>query len=69
MSTKGVVSWFNDIRGFGFIVDESGQDVYVHFSEIIRDGFKTLSVGERVVFELIDAESAPKAASVRVINY
>lgn len=69
MSSKGVVSWFNDIRGFGFIVDEDGRDIYVHYSEVIRDGFKTLSVGEKVVFEIIDEDIAPKATEVRVINY
>lgn len=69
MSSKGVVSWFNDQEGFGFITDENGRDVYVHYSEVIRDGFKTLNVGEKVVFELVDEGLAPKAASVRVLNY
>ncbi|TIH15242.1 cold shock domain-containing protein [Marinifilum sp. JC120] len=69
MSSKGVVSWFNDIKGFGFIKDEAGRDIYVHFSEVLRDGFKTLNVGEKVVFELIDEEMAPKATAVRIINY
>ena len=69
MSSKGVVSWFNDIKGFGFITDESGKDIYVHYSEVVREGFKTLNVGEKVVFEVIDQESAPKAVSVRIINY
>ena len=69
MSSKGVVSWFNDIRGFGFIVDEDGRDIYVHYSEVIRDGFKTLNVGEKVVFEIIDEDVAPKATEVRIINY
>ncbi|CCO25288.1 cold-shock protein [Maridesulfovibrio hydrothermalis] len=69
MSSKGVVSWFNDIRGFGFIVDEAGRDIYVHYSEVIRDGFKTLSEGEKVVFEILDEDTAPKAASVRIITY
>lgn len=69
MSSKGVVSWFNDIKGFGFIVDETGQDIYVHYTEVIRDGFKTLSIGEKVVYEIIDKDTAPKAISVRIINY
>ncbi|MBI9110947.1 cold-shock protein [Maridesulfovibrio ferrireducens] len=69
MSSKGVVSWFNEQKGFGFITDETGQDIYVHYSEVIRDGFKTLEVGEKVVFELVDESLAPKAVSVRVINY
>lgn len=69
MSSKGVVSWFNDIKGFGFIVDETGQDIYVHYTEVIRDGFKTLSIGEKVIYEIIDEDTAPKAISVRIINY
>ncbi|WP_031479735.1 cold-shock protein [Maridesulfovibrio frigidus] len=69
MSSKGVVSWFNDQKGFGFIINEEGQDVYVHYSEVNRDGFKTLEVGEKVIFELVDEGSAPKAMSVRVVNY
>ncbi|SDK85041.1 cold shock protein (beta-ribbon, CspA family) [Maridesulfovibrio ferrireducens] len=69
MSSKGVVSWFNEQKGFGFITDETGQDIYVHYSEVIRDGFKTLEVGEKVIFELVDESRAPKAVSVRVINY
>ena len=69
MSSKGVVSWFNDIKGFGFIQDEDGQDIYVHYSEVLRDGFKTLNVGEKVVFDIVDADTAPKATEVRIINY
>lgn len=69
MSSKGVVSWFNEIKGFGFIVDDAGRDIYVHYSEVIRDGFKTLNAGEKVAFEIVDEDSAPKAAEVRVINY
>lgn len=69
MSSKGIVSWFNDIKGFGFIEDEAGKDIYVHYSEVLRNGFKTLNVGENVVFEVIDEDTAPKATSVRIINY
>ncbi|WP_320169219.1 cold shock domain-containing protein [Maridesulfovibrio sp.] len=69
MSSKGVVSWFNDIKGFGFIVDEAGRDIYVHYAEVIRDGFKTLNVGEKVVFDVVDADSAPKAIDVRIVSY
>ncbi len=69
MTHKGVVGWFNEQKGFGFIEDESGKDIYVHYSEIIRDGFKTLEVGEKVVFEVVDEDSGPKAVSVRIINY
>lgn len=69
MTYKGVVDWFNDRKGFGFIADESGRDIYVHYAEIIRDGFKTLEVGEKVVFEVIDEDCAPKAVSVRIREY
>jgi CspA family cold shock protein len=69
MSHKGVVDWFNERKGFGFIADESGKDVYVHYSEVIRDGFKTLEVGEKVVFDVIDEDCAPKAVAVRIITY
>ncbi|OEU71543.1 MAG: cold-shock protein [Desulfovibrio sp. S3730MH75] len=69
MSSKGVVSWFNDQKGFGFITNEEGQDVYVHYSEVNRDGFKTLEVGEKVIFEMVDEGSAPKAVSVRIVTY
>ena len=69
MNSKGVVSWFNEIKGFGFIEDETGRDIYVHYSEVLCDGFKTLKVGEKVVFEVVDEHNAPKAVSVRIINY
>ncbi|MGE4290857.1 MAG: cold-shock protein [Desulfovibrio sp.] len=61
---KGTVTWFNDIKGFGFIRTESGQDVFVNFQEIERDGFQTLAVGESVSFELEGGEHAPKALRV-----
>lgn len=69
MAIKGVVDWFNEQKGFGFIADESGRDIYVHYSEIIRNGFKTLEIGEKVVFEVIDEDCGPKAVSVRIIDY
>ena len=68
MSSKGIVNWFNDRKGFGFIVDEDGRDVYVHYSDVIREGFKTLHEGEKVVFEIVTENSALKAVSVRVIT-
>lgn len=61
---EGVVSWFNDRKGFGFITDKSGEDVFVHYSEIMRDGFQTLEKGEEVRFELDEAGQAKKAVNV-----
>lgn len=61
---KGIVTWFNEIKGFGFIRSEGGQDVYVNYQEIERDGFQTLREGETVRFDLVDAEHAPKALRV-----
>lgn len=62
--SKGTVAWFNDRKGFGFITAEDGRDVFVHFQEIERDGFQTLTVGEAVSFELVDEDKGPKALSV-----
>lgn len=66
MRRNGKVSWFNEREGFGFITDEDGGDVFVHYSEIFRDGFQTLKPGEEVDFDLKDSGSAPKAVDVRV---
>ena len=65
----GTVKWFNDDKGYGFITnDESGEDLFVHFSAIIAEGFKSLKEGQRVTFEVEDDEARGKmrAANVRV---
>ena len=61
---KGTAKWFNAKKGFGFISDEEGNDVFVHFSALQMDGFKVLGVGDEVVFEVIDGEKGPHAANV-----
>ena len=61
---KGTVKWFNAKKGFGFISDEEGKDVFVHFSALQMDGFKVLEEGDEVEFEVIDGEKGPHAANV-----
>jgi CspA family cold shock protein len=65
----GMVKWFNDSKGFGFIqADGQERDVFVHYSAIQGEGFKTLSEGQRVDFELIDGPKGPQAANVMRAN-
>lgn len=65
---RGVVKWFDDIKGYGYIQSESGQDVFVHFSEIIQQkGFRSLSPGMFVEFEMLSGEKGPKAMNVMKI--
>jgi CspA family cold shock protein len=61
---KGVVKWFNDSKGFGFIEQENGEDVFVHFSSIQGEGFKTLAEGQAVTFDVIQGAKGPQAANV-----
>jgi len=61
---NGVVKWFNDKKGYGFIEKEEGGDVFVHYSAIQMPGFKTLAEGDRVVFEIEDGNKGPAAANV-----
>lgn len=65
MRTTGTVKWFNDDKGFGFITPEDGQkDCFVHHSAIQADGFKSLSEGERVEFEVVQGQKGPAAENV-----
>jgi len=64
MKSKGKVKWFNDAKGFGFIEQEGGTDVFVHYSSIQMDGFKTLKQGQDVEFEVNDGAKGPQASNV-----
>jgi CspA family cold shock protein len=61
---EGTVKWFNESKGFGFITNEDGGDVFVHFSSIQGDGFKTLVEGDKVSFDIEEGEKGPKAVNV-----
>ena len=65
---EGTVKWFNDSKGFGFIEQENGSDVFVHHSAINASGFKSLQEGQRVSFEIEQGEKGPAAANVTPIK-
>ena len=62
---KGTVKWFNDQKGYGFASQENGPDVFVHFSAIQTEGFKTVAEGQEVEFDVVDGPKGPQAANVR----
>lgn len=62
---EGTVKWFSEKKGFGFITQDGGEDVFVHHSSIDMPGFKTLAEGDRVSFEVEEADRGPKAKNVR----
>jgi cold shock protein len=64
---QGTVKWFNDTKGYGFIQHEDGQDVFVHHSDILVDGFRTLTEGQRVQFEIETGDKGPKATNVQAV--
>ena len=64
---KGTVKWFNNQKGYGFISDEQGNDVFVHFSGIVADGFKTLEEGQSVTFDIEQGAKGAQAVNVTVV--
>jgi CspA family cold shock protein len=65
--SEGTVKWFNEQKGFGFIEDSEGGDVFVHYSAIKSSGFKTLAEGQRVSFEITQGKKGPAAENVMVL--
>jgi CspA family cold shock protein len=63
--SEGTVKWFNDSKGFGFIQQEGGKDLFVHHSAIQGEGFKSLAEGDRVSFDVVAGQKGPAAANVR----
>ena len=64
---EGTVKWFSNEKGFGFIEREEGDDVFVHFSQITQDGYKTLEQGQRVEFEVVQGPKGLQASAVRAL--
>jgi CspA family cold shock protein len=62
--SEGTVKWFNDAKGFGFLSQDGGPDVFVHHSEIRTEGFRSLAEGDRVRFEVVQSPKGPRAANV-----
>lgn len=64
----GTVKFFNQDKGFGFISQENGEDIFVHFSQIAQDGYKTLAEGQKVEFEVQEGQKGPEAANVHTVS-
>ena len=65
--TQGTVKWFNEAKGYGFITTDEGKDVFVHYSAIMGDGFKTLAEGQKVSFEITQGVKGPQASNVQKV--
>lgn len=65
--TNGTVKWFNESKGFGFIEQESGPDLFAHFNEIVSSGFKTLTEGQKVQFVVTQGAKGPQATSITTL--
>ncbi|CAM3280942.1 Cold shock protein [Vibrio ordalii] len=66
-TVTGTVKWFNETKGFGFIQQENGPDVFAHFSQIKGDGFRTLAEGQKVEFEVAQGQKGPQAENIRLV--
>lgn len=64
---QGTVKWFNADKGYGFIAVDGGKDVFVHYSAIVMDGYRSLEQGQRVEFEITQGQKGPQAESVRMV--
>ena len=64
-NTTGTVKWFNEAKGFGFIEQENGPDVFAHFRAIVGDGFKTLAEGQKVEFTITEGQKGPQAENIK----
>ncbi len=64
---KGTVKWFNNQKGYGFITSDDGQDIFVHFSGIVAEGFKSLPEGAAVEFDVIDGQKGKQAVNVKAV--
>ena len=65
---KGSVKWFNNTKGYGFIGRDDGPDVFVHFSAVVGDGYKSLQEGDKVEFEIVQGTKGPQAANVTKVD-
>ncbi len=64
---NGTVKWFNSEKGFGFITTDEGNDVFAHFSQINKDGFKTLEEGQKVTFNVVNGAKGPQAENITIL--
>ena len=64
----GTVKWFNDSKGFGFITSDDGQDLFVHHSDIVAEGYRSLAEGAKVEFEVVQGEKGPRAKNVTPVH-
>ena len=64
---NGTVKWFNAEKGYGFITTEDGQDIFAHFSQIVKDGFKTLEEGQAVTFDVVESDKGQQAENIEPV--